>query len=90
MSLKIFMAAFWTIFLAELGDKTQFVNFSLAAKSNAKVSIMLGSIAAFSIITIITVYLGSIAGKFVKPEYIRYASGALFVALGILILFDKL
>jgi putative Ca2+/H+ antiporter (TMEM165/GDT1 family) len=76
--------------LAELGDKTQLANLSLAAKSNAWLSVFIGSLAAFAAVTLITVFFGAILTKFIKPEYIRYAAASLFVVIGLLMLFGKI
>lgn len=46
MDWKIFLAAFGTIFLAELGDKTQLANLSLAAKSQSWLSVFIASVVA--------------------------------------------
>ena len=90
MDWKIFVAAFWTIFLAELGDKTQVANLCLAARSKSWFAVCSASIAAFALVTIITVSLGGVLAKYISPGYIRYAAGGLFVILGILMLYGKL
>ena len=90
MDWKICLAAFWTIFLAELGDKTQLANVSLAARARSPLAVCIGSIMAFSLVTIITVTLGGMLAKFIKPEYVRYAAGGVFVIAGVLMLAGKL
>lgn len=90
MSWQIFIATFGTIFLAELGDKTQLANFSLSAKSGSKLSVFLASVLAFGIVTLLTVYLGAFLPKFIKPEHIRYASAALFIIIGLLMFWGKI
>jgi len=90
MDWKIFFAAFVTIFLAELGDKTQLANLSLSAKSGSMITVFLASITAFGLVTLITVLLGGFISKFVRPEYIRYSAASLFIIIGILMLLGKI
>lgn len=87
---KVFFAVFGTIFLAELGDKTQLANLTLSARSGSKVVVLLASVIAFSVVTLITVSLGGIISKFVRPEHIRYGAATLFIIVGLLILIGKL
>jgi putative Ca2+/H+ antiporter (TMEM165/GDT1 family) len=90
MEWKIFMATFSAVFLAELTDKTQLVGIGMSAKSGRPLSVLLGSVCAYIIVTAISVLLGAFASKYIKPEYIRYAGGALFMIIGILMLAGKL
>ena len=90
MDWKIFFATFGTIFLAELGDKTQIANLCLAAKSKSWLSVLVASIVAFSIVTAITVFLGNILCKFIRPEYIKYGAATLFVSIGLLMFLGKI
>lgn len=59
MSFKIFVATFWAIFLAELADKTQLVGMSMSAKTGKPVTVWLGSVSAYIIITALSVLIGS-------------------------------
>ncbi|UCC95265.1 MAG: TMEM165/GDT1 family protein [Candidatus Omnitrophota bacterium] len=90
MDWKIFLATFGTIFLAELGDKTQVANLCLAAKSKSWFSVFLASVAAFSIVTLVTVSLGGLLCKFIRPDHIRYGAASLFVIIGLLMFFGKI
>lgn len=90
MDWKIFVATFGAIFLAELADKTQIIGINLAAKSGKPVSVWLGSVAAYMIVTLITVLIGSALSKFINPEVMKYAGGVIFIVLGILMMIGKL
>ncbi|MBN1492876.1 MAG: TMEM165/GDT1 family protein [Candidatus Omnitrophica bacterium] len=90
MDWKIFFATFGTIFLAELGDKTQLANLFLAAKSGAWVSVCVASILAFALVTLLTVIIGTVASNMIKPEMIKYGTATLFIMVGVLMLFGKL
>ena len=86
MDAKVFFMSFVAVFFAELADKTQLVGISLSAKSGKPFSVWLGSVSAYILVTILSVLLGMVAARFLKPEFIRYAGGASFVIIGVLIL----
>ncbi|MBU2103132.1 MAG: TMEM165/GDT1 family protein [Candidatus Omnitrophota bacterium] len=90
MSLKIFFAAFSTIFIAELFDKTELAVLSLSAKEKSKMSVFLGAMAAFFLATLLAVLFGHLLERFVNPKVMRYVSAGIFFIAGALILFDKL
>ncbi|MBL7131712.1 MAG: TMEM165/GDT1 family protein [Candidatus Omnitrophica bacterium] len=90
MDWKIFLATFSAIFVAELADKTQFVGIGMSAKSGKPLTVWLGSISAYIIVTAISVLIGATLGKFIRPEMIRYIGASLFVAIGILMFFGKI
>lgn len=89
MDIKIFLGTFSAVFLAELADKTQLVGIGMASKTGKLFSVWLGSVSAYIIVTAVSVIFGAIAGKYIKPELIRYFSAVLFILIGILILWDK-
>ena len=90
MDWKIFLATFSAIFVAELADKTQLVGIGMSAKSGRPLTVWLGSISAYIIITAISVLIGATLGKFIKPELIRYVGASLFVVIGMLMFFGKI
>ena len=90
MDFKVMFATFAAVFIAELADKTQIVGISLAGKTLKPVSVFIGSVTAYMVITAISVLIGAGLGKHLKPEYLRFGSGLLFILMGILILFEKL
>jgi len=86
MDWKVFLATFGAVFFAELADKTQLVGIGMAAKSGRPVSVWLGSVSAYIIVTVISVFLGAAMAKFIKPELIRYIGASLFIIIGALML----
>lgn len=87
MDWKVFFMTFAAVFLAELADKTQLVGIGIAAKSGKPISVWLGSVCAYGIVTIITVLLGAALGRYIKPEMIRIAGAGLFIFIGAAMLF---
>lgn len=90
MDLKVFFATFGMIFLAELADKTQLVGVGMSAKSGKPLAVWLGSVSAYMIVTVISVLIGSILARYIKPELIKYVGGSLFVVIGVLMLLGKI
>ena len=90
MDWKIFLATFSAIFLAELADKTQLVGIGMSAKSGKPLTVWLGSISAYIVVTAFSVLIGATFGKFIKPELIRYTGASLFVLIGFLMFIGKI
>ena len=83
MDLKSFVIVFGTVFLAELGDKTQLAVLSLAAASRAPWSVFLGASLGLAAATGIAVVVGSLLGATLPERWIRLGAGLLFVAMGV-------
>lgn len=90
MDWKLVLATFGVVFLAELADKTQLVGIGMSAKSGRPLSVWLGSVSAYIIVTALSVLLGASLGKFIKPEFIRYSGAFLFILIGILMFLGKI
>lgn len=90
MDWKIFTATFAAVFIAELADKTQLVGIAMASKSGKPVCVWLGSVCAYLIITAVTVFIGAVLGKHLKPELVRSTGALLFIIIGLLIFFEKI
>jgi putative Ca2+/H+ antiporter (TMEM165/GDT1 family) len=83
MDWKIFATVFGTVFLAELGDKTQLATLLFASRGT--VSLWMIFVAA-SLALVLTTAIGVAAGAFVSqhlnPKYLSYAAGIGFIAVG--------
>jgi putative Ca2+/H+ antiporter (TMEM165/GDT1 family) len=90
MDWKVILTTFGAVFFAELADKTQLVGIGLAAKTGKPVSVWLGSVAAYVIVTVISVFLGALLAKFIRPELIRCVGASLFILIGFLMLFKAI
>jgi|GEM_PF-282178 len=86
MDIRIILSTFFVIFLAELGDKTQFAAMAASAGSNQPASVLIGTILALSVSSIIAVAAGSLLGNYIPIKYIKVAAGVLFLVFGALYL----
>lgn len=89
MDWRLFGTAFGLVFLAELGDKTQLATMMLSARSGSPGTVFFGAILAMVINVGLAAVLGAAVIRVVPQEYIRYGAGALFLALGGLILLGR-
>lgn len=90
MSWKVIITTFWAIFLAELGDKTQLAVLTLSAESKKPISVFVGALFAFAVITLLGAILGDAITRLVPPHIIEKIAGVAFIVIGILILFEKI
>jgi putative Ca2+/H+ antiporter (TMEM165/GDT1 family) len=83
MDWKVFATVFGTVFLAELGDKTQLATLLFASK-NAGVlwTIFLAASAALVLASAIGVAAGALVAQYVNPRYLSYAAGVGFIVIG--------
>ncbi len=84
MNVRLFATVFTTIFLAELGDKTQLATLLYASDaSKSKPTIFVAAAGAL----VLTSALGVLAGQFisahVNPKHLSWAAGLGFIAIGI-------
>ncbi len=89
MNWHFFWIAFSTIFLAEIGDKTQLVCFSLSTKSSSILPVFLGAMSAFVLSTFVSCILGNYLQKVVPVNVIHSIAGIILIASGVLILVKK-
>jgi putative Ca2+/H+ antiporter (TMEM165/GDT1 family) len=82
MDLKLIATTFITVFLAELGDKTQLATVSFAASGSSRVAVFIGSAAALVCSSAIAVALGEGLTKLVAPKVLMRIAGGLFFVVG--------
>ncbi|HEX6992551.1 MAG TPA: TMEM165/GDT1 family protein [Gammaproteobacteria bacterium] len=84
MTLKLFFVVFATVFLAELGDKTQLATLLFAGRSPGNLwSVFLGASAALVVSSAVGVAAGAALAHFVNPKMLTYAAGVGFIAVGV-------
>ena len=79
----VVLTTFSTVFLAELGDKTQIATLLLSAQSGKPLIIFLGSSSALICSSLVAVLLGRWLSRTMPPDMFKYMAGFLLVALGI-------
>lgn len=90
MDLKLIFATFTTIFLAEMGDKTQLAAMGLSAKGKSLPEIFIGAIGGIVLATVIGIAAGRVLQEFLNPRTLQLGSGSLFILMGVLILWGKI
>lgn len=87
MDWKIFFTIFATVFLAELGDKTQIATMLFASdKAVDKYLVFFAASAALILASAIGVLAGSVLANFINEKYLHYCAGVGFIIIGILTL----
>jgi Ca2+/H+ antiporter, TMEM165/GDT1 family len=86
MDWKLLLSTFTSIFVAEMGDKTQLATMSLAAGARSKLSVFVGAALALSATSAIGVLVGEGVSRFLSPMWLRRIAGVIFIALGVLFL----
>lgn len=86
--LGIFASTFFTILLAELGDKTQVTTLLLSAQSHAPWIVFAGAGSALVVTSLIGVLLGRWLAQRVPPRTLEVAAGGLLLLLAALLVWD--
>ncbi len=88
MDFKILLTVFTTVFLAELGDKTQLATMLFAADSQvSKWTVFAGASLALIAASGIGVLAGSLVGNYVSGKQLSYLAGIGFIGIGVLTLY---
>ena len=86
--LTIFITTFTTIFIAELGDKTQIATLMLSAESGKPIIVFLGSSLALISSSIVGVVIGKWLSKKISPSKFALFTGALMISISLFLAFD--
>ncbi|MBC7169943.1 TMEM165/GDT1 family protein [Candidatus Bipolaricaulota bacterium] len=90
MDWKLVLTTFGMVFLAELGDKTQLLVFTISSQHRAPWPVFLGASLALSLVSLLGAFLGGIVGEVVPTKYVQLGAGALFVGVGGLLFYRAL
>lgn len=83
MDLKILLTVFATVFLAELGDKTQLATLLFAAEKDvSKLTVFLGAALALVATSAIGVFAGSLLSQYLSGRTLHYIAAIGFIGIG--------
>ena len=83
MELKIFLGIFATVFLAELGDKTQLATMLFASgKDVSKLMVFFAASAALIVASAVGVLAGSFLSAYINEKALSYVAGIGFILIG--------
>lgn len=88
--MKTFWITLGTLFLAELGDKTQLAVITLTAKTKEPWLVFFGAALALVTVTLLGVVIGEALVRVIPISIIKKISAAAFIVLGVLMFFNKL
>ena len=86
--LSIFFTTFTTIFIAELGDKTQIATLMLSAESGRPIIVFIGSSLALISSSVVGVLIGKWLSKKISPSKFALSTGILMILISLFLAFD--
>ena len=88
--MRAFAAIFLSVFLAELGDKTQLATLLYATDpATGKFRVFAAAASALVLSTLLAVFVGERLGRFFDPAHLKVVAGVGFVAIGIWLLASR-
>jgi putative Ca2+/H+ antiporter (TMEM165/GDT1 family) len=84
MDWKILSTVFTSVFIAELGDKTQLATLLFASdKEINKLTVFAGAASALIVTSALGVLAGGVLSNYVSEKYLHYLAGVGFIAIGV-------
>ena len=85
---SIFITTFTTIFIAELGDKTQIATLMLSAESGKPIIVFIGSSLALISSSLVGVLIGKWLSNKISPNKFAFFTGLLMIIISIFLAYD--
>ena len=84
MDWKLLSTVFTSVFIAELGDKTQLATMLFASdKQIGKITVFAGASLALVVTSAIGVLAGGVLSNYVSEKHLHYLAGIGFIAIGV-------
>jgi len=84
MDWRILSTVFTSVFIAELGDKTQLATMLFASdKDISKLTVFAGAALALILTSALGVVAGSAVSQYVSEKFLHYLAGVGFIAIGV-------
>ncbi len=82
MDKRLFLTVFASVFLAEIGDKTQLATMAFASGTTSRWTVFAASAAALVLAAGIGVLFGDLVARIVSPRVLTTAAGVAFLLIG--------
>ena len=83
MLLTLLFTTFLTVFLAEMGDKTQLTTITLSSTTNKPLAVFIGSSIALILATLLGALAGGSIANLIPAFFLKLLSGIVFFVIGI-------
>ena len=83
MILTLLFTTFFTVFLAEMGDKTQLTTITLSSTTNKPLAVFIGSSIALILATLLGALAGGSIANLIPAFLLKQLSGIVFLIIGI-------
>ena len=83
MDFALLLSTFVTVFLAELGDKTQLATVALSGTSNRPVAVFIGSSSALVLASLLGALAGGSMATLIPTEWLQLAASLGFLVIGV-------
>ena len=90
MILTLFVSTFITVFVAELGDKTQLATIALSGTSNRPFAVFLGSATALVLSSLLGALAGGSLSNLISRNILESVSSIIFLYIGIRLIINSL
>ena len=82
MDLSLLISTFLTVFLAELGDKTQLATVALSGTSDRPMAVFLGSSSALVLASLLGAMAGGSIASLIPTEWLQLVAAVGFLIIG--------
>ena len=82
MDLSLLISTFVTVFLAELGDKTQLATVALSGTSDRPLAVLLGSSTALVLASLLGAMAGGSIASLIPTEWLQLLAAVGFLIIG--------
>ncbi len=83
MLLTLLFTTFVTVFLAEMGDKTQLTTITISSSTNKPLAVFIGSSTALILATLLGALAGGSIANLIPDFILKLLSGTVFLLIGI-------
>jgi len=90
MILSLLLSTFLTVFIAELGDKTQLATLTISGTSNKPFAVFLGSSLALALASLLGALTGGSISSFLPEVVLKSLASITFFIIGIRLLLNSL